>query len=228
MSSLADLPEPQVDSSTEAGRAGAARIRRRVAVPRWQAPGDVVPELVTFNGLLDAREHIALVWEPVREPPLVRIHSECLTGDVLGSARCDCGPQLDDALSTLAATGGILLYLRQEGRDIGLYRKIDAYSLQDEGLDTVDANLQLALPVDARRYDMAAQMLGVLGHRAVRLITNNPAKIAGLEQAGVRVVEQVPTRVFVNVDNHDYLAAKRSRMGHRIPIGALKPFEGRT
>jgi GTP cyclohydrolase II len=149
--------------------------------------------------------------------PLVRLHSECLTGDVLGSLRCDCGQQLDAALQLLAdAPSGVLLYLPQEGRGIGLANKIRAYALQDQGLDTVDANLALGLPVDRRDYAAAAHILLSLGLRQVRLLTNNPAKSAALEKHGVQVVERVPLAVAPNPINLDYLRTKADRMGHLL------------
>jgi GTP cyclohydrolase II len=149
--------------------------------------------------------------------PLVRLHSECLTGDVLGSLRCDCGQQLHAALELIAeAPSGVLLYLPQEGRGIGLANKIRAYALQDEGLDTVDANLALGLPVDRRDYAAAAHILRSLGLRRVRLLTNNPAKSAALEKHGVQVVERVPLEVPPNPVNLDYLRTKADRMGHLL------------
>ena len=149
--------------------------------------------------------------------PLVRLHSECLTGDVLGSLRCDCGQQLHAALELIAeAPSGVLLYLPQEGRGIGLANKIRAYALQDQGLDTVDANLALGLPVDRRDYAAAAHILLSLGLRQVRLLTNNPAKSAALEKHGVQVVERVPLEVPPNPINLDYLRTKADRMGHLL------------
>jgi GTP cyclohydrolase II len=150
-------------------------------------------------------------------PPLVRLHSECLTGDVLGSLKCDCGPQLDDALTAIAASGwGILLYLRQEGRAIGLVNKLRAYSLQDQGFDTVDANLRLGFGDDERHFGVAAQMLRLLAQEEVRLLTNNPRKVAGLEAEGVRVSARVSLKVASNAHNQDYLQAKRLRSGHQL------------
>ncbi|MCA1646448.1 MAG: GTP cyclohydrolase II [Chloroflexi bacterium] len=150
--------------------------------------------------------------------PLVRLHSECLTGDVLGSLRCDCGQQLSVALSLIAeADSGVLLYLRQEGRGIGLANKIRAYALQDTGLDTVDANLALGLPVDRREYASAAAILRMLGLRQVRLLTNNPMKSAALERHGIQVVERVPLTVPPNSVNRRYLRTKADRMGHLLP-----------
>jgi GTP cyclohydrolase II len=154
--------------------------------------------------------------------PLVRLHSECLTGDVLGSLRCDCGEQLAASLDRIAEAGaGVLLYLRQEGRGIGLANKIRAYALQDGGLDTVDANLALGLPVDAREYASAAAILRHLGLRRVRLLTNNPAKLRALEQHGIAVVERVPLEVPPNSANRGYLRTKVARMGHFLEEAAL-------
>jgi GTP cyclohydrolase II len=147
----------------------------------------------------------------------VRLHSECLTGDVFGSLKCDCGPQLKDALRIIGeAGGGILLYLRQEGRGIGIANKIRAYALQDRGLDTVDANRRLGFADDERDYADAAAMLKALGADRVRLLTNNPTKAAGLEAAGVTVVERVAHHMPVNPHNADYLATKRDRSGHLL------------
>jgi GTP cyclohydrolase II len=152
-------------------------------------------------------------------PPLVRLHSECLTGDVLGSLRCDCGEQLQASLALIAdAEAGVLLYLRQEGRGIGLANKIRAYALQDDGLDTVDANLALGLPVDRREYASAAAILHHLGIRQARLLTNNPLKRAALEQHGITVVERVPLMVPPNPSNRGYLSTKARRMGHLLAI----------
>lgn len=149
--------------------------------------------------------------------PLVRIHSECLTGDAFGSLKCDCGPQLNTAMQTIQASGcGAILYLRQEGRGIGLTNKIRAYALQDQGHDTLDANLMLGLPADARIYDMCRPMLAHVGVDEVRLITNNPDKVAYLTENGINVVERVPSVVGVNDMNADYLATKRDRMGHLL------------
>ena len=165
------------------------------------------------------KEHVALTVGPVAEtaPVLVRLHSECLTGDVFGSSRCDCGEQLDDSLRLLQEQGcGVLLYLRQEGRGIGLVNKIRAYALQDQGYDTVEANVRLGLPEDMREYGDAAVMLADLGVQQVRLLTNNPAKIAGLTRHGITVVERVPLQVQPNPHNRRYLRAKREKMGHLL------------
>lgn len=149
--------------------------------------------------------------------PLVRIHSECLTGDAFGSLKCDCGPQLNTAMQAIQETGcGAILYLRQEGRGIGLTNKIRAYALQDQGHDTLDANLMLGLPADARIYDMCGPMLAHVGVDEVRLITNNPDKVAYLVDNGINVAERVPLVVGVNDNNAEYLATKRDRMGHLL------------
>jgi GTP cyclohydrolase II len=197
-----------------------ATIRNQVTLPVRLPDGRVATgRLFSFDGLADGREHVALALGDGSEKPdgdravvpLVRLHSECLTGDVLGSRRCDCGPQLDDSLDLLGTAGGYLLYLRQEGRGIGLYAKIDAYQLQDAGLDTFDANLALGYPEDARDYTVAAQMLTALGVEEIRLLSNNPDKSAQLTRLGISVVEQVPMTVHVTPANKDYLAAKAAR-----------------
>lgn len=173
-------------------------------------------QIVAFRESGTGDEHVALVVGAFGgKPPLARLHSECLTGDVFGSLKCDCGPQLREALRLIeAAGGGILLYLRQEGRGIGLSNKIRAYALQDRGLDTVDANRRLGFGDDERGYDVAAAMLRALGADKVRLLTNNPAKVDGLERAGIAVVERVAHHMPVNPHNADYVATKRRRSGH--------------
>ena len=173
-------------------------------------------QIVAFRDAANGDEHVALIIGAFGgKPPLVRLHSECLTGDVFGSLKCDCGPQLHEALSLIEAEGGgVLLYLRQEGRGIGLANKIRAYQLQDRGLDTVDANRRLGFADDARDYGMAAAMLRALGIDAVRLLTNNPEKIAGLEAAGIKVVERVAHHLPTNPHNADYIATKQGRSGH--------------
>ncbi len=170
---------------------------------------------------IDGSEHIALVYGDVTgpEPVLTRVHSECLTGDVFGSSRCDCGPQLDEALGRIAEEGrGVVVYLRgHEGRGIGLVAKLQAYQLQDGGRDTVDANLDLGLPADARHYGTATQVLKDLKVESVRLLTNNPDKIRSLEEYGVPVAERVPLTPHPNDHNLTYLLTKRDRMGHQLP-----------
>lgn len=180
-------------------------------------------EIVAFRSADDLREHVALVIGAPdgARAPLVRLHSECLTGDILGSLKCDCGPQLDAALHAMADEArsggwGVLLYLRQEGRGIGLINKLRAYALQDQGFDTVDANNRLGLPTEARDFPVAARMLDLLGVKAIRLMTNNPAKVAALEAAGVTVAERVPHQLPANPHNERYLATKRDRTGHLL------------
>ena len=176
-------------------------------------------QLYLYRSTLDGAEHLALVMGTVGdgEPALVRVHSECLTGDVFGSQRCDCGWQLDSALQRIAEEGrGVLLYMRQEGRGIGLTAKIHAYKLQEQGLDTVEANLKLGFPMDLRDYGIGAQMLHDLGVRKLRLMTNNPRKIVGLEGHSLEIVEQVPIKPSPNPHNTRYLDTKREKMGHTI------------
>lgn len=189
----------------------AARARLPVA-------GAEDAEIIAFRTPDAAGEHIALlIGQPTGTPPLVRLHSECLTGDVLGSLKCDCGPQLHAAIREIASSGcGILLYLRQEGRGIGLVNKLRAYALQDQGFDTVDANTRLGFAIDARDFGVAARMLRLLGQDKVRLLTNNPEKVAGLERAGVTVIERVPHHLPSNPHNAQYLATKRDRTGHQL------------
>lgn len=180
-------------------------------------------EIVAFRSADDLREHVALVIGEQRSDvaPLVRLHSECLTGDILGSLKCDCGPQLDAALHAMSGEAGrggwgVLLYLRQEGRGIGLVNKLRAYRLQDQGFDTVDANQRLGLPDEARDFPVAARMLDLLGVRSVRLMTNNPTKVAAIEATGVSVAERVPHQLPDNPHNARYLATKRDRSGHLL------------
>ncbi len=176
-------------------------------------------DLHLYRSILDNNHHIALVKGQVRkdEPTLVRVHSECLTGDVFGSCRCDCGAQLHAAMRQIEEEGiGVLLYMRQEGRGIGLANKIRAYKLQEAGLDTVQANERLGFPMDLRDYGIGAQILIDLGVRRLRLLTNNPRKIVGLDGYGIEIVEQVPIRVPANPHNERYLATKRDKMGHLL------------
>ncbi|SEH15191.1 bifunctional 3,4-dihydroxy-2-butanone-4-phosphate synthase/GTP cyclohydrolase II [Thermoleophilum album] len=175
--------------------------------------------VIGYRSLVDGKHHVALVKGEVagREDVLVRVHSECLTGDVFHSLRCDCGEQLESALAMIEAEGqGVLLYLSQEGRGIGLLNKLKAYKLQEEGLDTVDANLQLGLPADLRDYGIGAQILVDLGLTTIRLLTNNPKKIIGLEGYGLRVTDQIPIQHPPNEHNREYLRAKREKLGHLL------------
>jgi GTP cyclohydrolase II len=187
-------------------------------VSRARLPIDGIDDaqIAAFRSDEDGAEHVALVIGAFGgKPPLVRLHSECLTGDVFGSLKCDCGPQLRHALRLIEeAGGGVLLYLRQEGRGIGLANKLRAYALQDRGLDTVDANLRLGFADDERGYEDAAAMLRELGIGEVRLLTNNPAKVEGLRTAGIKVVERVAHHMPTNPHNADYIATKQSRSGH--------------
>jgi 3,4-dihydroxy 2-butanone 4-phosphate synthase/GTP cyclohydrolase II len=193
---------------------------RRIAEARLPTPHGAF-RAVGYRSTVDATEHLALVRGELGDGQdvLVRLHSECLTGDVLGSLRCDCGPQLDAALRTVAEEGrGVVVYLRgHEGRGIGLMHKLAAYHLQDGGRDTVDANLDLGLPADARDFSVGAQVLADLGVSSVRLLTNNPLKSVGVESHGVKVVDQVPLAASVTPENLGYLRTKRDRMGHTLP-----------
>ena len=175
-------------------------------------------EIVAFRSPEEASDHVALIiGKRDASPPVVRLHSECLTGDVLGSLKCDCGPQLHAALHAMAdAPWGVLLYLRQEGRGIGLVNKLRAYALQDQGYDTVDANLRLGFPVEARDFAIAGRMLELLAIPRIRLMTNNPEKVARLEKEGVEVVERIPLALPTNKYNEQYLATKRDRTGHQL------------
>jgi GTP cyclohydrolase II len=205
----------------------AATIRTQVELPLRFADGYATSARVfTFDGLVDGREHLAFalgdrtVPHPAddRHVPLIRAHSECLTGDVFGSERCDCGAQLREAVERIAEAGGYLLYLRQEGRGIGLYSKLEAYALQDAGIDTYDANLALGHDKDQRSYIAAAQMLHALGVSRIALLTNNPDKAQQLLSSGITVVEQVPTGVFVSAANHRYLETKARRGRHTLEL----------
>ena len=175
-------------------------------------------EIVAYRADGDTTEHVALlIGAPAGRPPLVRVHSECLTGDAFGSLKCDCGPQLADALAAIAAAGwGILLYLRQEGRGIGLVNKLRAYALQDQGFDTVDANHRLGFDDDERSFAVAARMLEALGQREIRLLTNNPRKVDALAAEGIAVTERVPLQAVANPHNEAYLTTKRDRSGHQL------------
>ncbi|RZU22149.1 GTP cyclohydrolase II [Streptomyces sp. BK239] len=200
----------------------AATPRARVRVPLRFGDGySVDAELVTFHGLVDGQEHVAVVLGDPGPVPLVRLHSECLTGDVFGSARCDCGPQLREAVERIADRGGVLLYLRQEGRGIGLYNKLDAYALQDQGLDTYEANAALGLPEDDRDYTAAAQMLRALGISGLDLLSNNPDKAGQLRALGIDVLDRVPTGVFTTEHNVRYLRAKVLQTQHTLPLASL-------
>lgn len=176
--------------------------------------------MTVFKNELDSVEHFVLIKPPVvsNQIPLVRIHSECITGDVFNSCKCDCGKQLSRSLELIAKEGGMLIYLRQEGRGIGLANKLKAYSLQEQGLDTVDANLQLGFPADKRDYAIAYQIIKHFGINAVRLLTNNPLKIASIERYGVVVQERIPLEIESTAENQDYLKTKKEKLGHLLTI----------
>jgi 3,4-dihydroxy 2-butanone 4-phosphate synthase/GTP cyclohydrolase II len=196
-------------------------VERMTSVRLPTAYGDFTA--VAFRETLTGKHHVALVKGDVRaaaergESVMVRVHSECLTGDVFHSLRCDCGQQLEDALSRIEAEGlGVLLYLAQEGRGIGLLNKLRAYKLQENGLDTVDANIELGLPADLRDYGIGAQILVDLGLRSIRILTNNPKKIVGMEGYGLSVTDQIPIEQVPGEHNREYLRAKRDKLGHTL------------
>jgi GTP cyclohydrolase II len=204
-----------------------ATIRTQVELPLRFADGYTTDARVfSFEGLVDGGEHLAFALGDCASPhpaddrhvPLIRPHSECLTGDVFGSERCDCGAQLREAVERIAEAGGYLLYLRQEGRGIGLYSKLEAYALQDDGIDTYDANLALGHEEDERSYVAAAQMLDALGVSRVALLSNNPDKARQLRSSGVTVVEQVPTGVHLSAANHRYLETKARQDRHTLEL----------
>ncbi len=210
-----------------------ASVRRQVVLPlRFLDGYTTATRLITFDGLVDGLEHVAIGLGRYAESgpsasstslPLIRPHSECLTGDVFGSQRCDCGAQLREAVERIADAGGYLLYLRQEGRGIGLYNKVDAYRLQDEGLDTYEANLALGHAEDERDYTVAAQMLAALGVLEVALLSNNPDKAAQLTRLGITVTAQLPTAVHLSAVNASYLETKASRGAHTLNLGNGRP-----
>lgn len=197
-------------------------VRTRVTVPLRFADGyETTAGMVTFNGLSDGKEHLALALGTPGTVPLVRLHSECLTGDVFGSQRCDCGPQLRESVERITGHGGYLLYLRQEGRGIGLYNKLDTYTLQDAGLDTYQANRALGHGDDQRDYTAAAQMLTALGATTIDLLTNNPDKVTQLRRNHISVREVVPTAVHASPANLRYLQAKVAHTQHTIALPAV-------
>ena len=227
--SMARLPEMQrfakrfklkigtIESLIEFRRTREKLVERIEVVKMPTDHGDFMLHL--YRSKIDGQQHLALVKGDVEQgrDVLVRVHSECLTGDVFGSKRCDCGSQLDETMRLIAKEGrGVVVYMRQEGRGIGLESKIRAYKLQEQGYDTVQANLKLGYPMDLREYGVGAQILADLGIRTIRLLTNNPKKIVGLEGYGLEVVEQVPIRIKPNKHNRKYLTTKRKKLGHLI------------
>ena len=196
-----------------------AKVRNQVVIPLHKED-NTDATFITFNGLVDGKEHIAIGlgdFDNV-DVPLVRIHSECLTGDVFASQRCDCGAQLEEAIRKVKSEGGYILYLRQEGRGIGLYNKIDAYALQLEGYDTFEANEKLGFADDLRDFEVAAQMLHSLGASTLRLLSNNPNKVQQLERYQIEVSEMVTTGAYISAGNHSYLKAKVLKANHQITV----------
>nr|WP_086937640.1 GTP cyclohydrolase II [Thaumasiovibrio occultus] len=195
-----------------------AKVRARVAFKVGKA-SHIPAEILSFEGLATDKEHVAVIFKQAdseKAAPLVRMHSECLTGDVFHSSRCDCGEQLDETIERMSESGGILLYLRQEGRGIGLYNKLDAYRLQSQGMNTYEANNHLGFDDDLRDFKEAAQMLRALNVEKIKLITNNPRKINDLQSHGIEIEEVVGTRAHVKEGNESYLQAKVSHGKHKL------------
>jgi len=197
-----------------------AEVRTRISLK--VGPNSHIPaEMISFNGLVSDKEHVALVFKKAdksQSVPLIRIHSECLTGDVFHSSRCDCGEQLDEAINQMAREGGVILYLRQEGRGIGLYNKIDAYKLQSEGMNTYQANNHLGFGDDLRDFTEAGQMLEALKISQLKLMTNNPKKVKALMDYGLSIEQEVNTSTHVKDDNEDYLKAKVENADHKLDL----------
>ncbi|HBV75793.1 MULTISPECIES: GTP cyclohydrolase II [Vibrio] len=195
-----------------------AEVRARVDF-KVGSKSDIDAEILSFHGLKTDKEHVAIIFQSADKSdhaPLVRMHSECLTGDVFHSSRCDCGEQLDETIIKMGQHGGILLYLRQEGRGIGLYNKIDAYRLQSEGMNTYEANNHLGFGDDLRDFSEAAEMLKALDVMKIKLITNNPKKMKELQEFGIELEEVIPTHVHIKLGNESYLKAKASHGKHRL------------
>ncbi len=197
-----------------------AEVRARVDL-KVGAKSTIDAEILSFKGLETEKEHIAVIFKSVdktQDVPLVRMHSECLTGDVFHSSRCDCGEQLEETIEKMGEHGGIILYLRQEGRGIGLYNKIDAYRLQSQGMNTYEANNHLGFGDDLRDFTEAAQMLKALGIQKIRLVTNNPKKVNELQEHGIEIVEVVNTAAHIKSGNESYLKAKVSHGKHNLKL----------
>ncbi|MEV7693232.1 GTP cyclohydrolase II [Microbacterium sp. NPDC089189] len=210
--------DPREDAPAEPAHRRRVSLRAEATVPT--SHGEF--RFLAYKDRVTGTDHVAVVKGELSDAPLVRVHSECLTGEAFGSLKCECGPQLDAALDAIEREGGVVVYMRgHEGRGIGLINKLRAYSLQERGFDTVDANLALGLPADARDYAAAAGILADLGVERVRLLTNNTDKVDQLRALGLDVIEQVPLLVGVGPNNHQYLATKRDRMGHVIPDADL-------
>jgi 3,4-dihydroxy 2-butanone 4-phosphate synthase/GTP cyclohydrolase II len=208
-----DEHAPRDPATAGAGHKRRVSLRAEAHVPTSHGSF----RFLAYKDRITGTDHIAVVSGELSDAPLVRVHSECLTGEAFGSLKCECGPQLEAALDAIEQDGGVVVYMRgHEGRGIGLINKLRAYSLQERGLDTVDANLALGLPADARDYAAAAGILADLGVERVRLLTNNSDKVKQLRELGLDIVEQVPLLVGVGPNNHQYLETKRDRMGHLI------------
>jgi len=193
-------------------------VKTKIAL-KVGAKSKVPAEIASFTNLTSEKEHIAIIFNKADQKqtsPLVRIHSECLTGDVFHSSRCDCGEQLDEAINLMAKEGGVILYLRQEGRGIGLYNKIEAYKLQSEGMTTYQANNQLGFADDLREYQEAGQMLSALNIRSLKLFTNNPLKVKALQECGIEIEQVIGTSTHLKEDNDSYLKAKAKDAGHDL------------
>ena len=210
----------QTDTMSAGSKPATSRVRNQVIIPLEKKDGSTEATFVSFDGLVDGKEHIAIGLGDFQnaKTPLVRLHSECLTGDVFASQRCDCGDQLHEAIELIEKEGGYILYLRQEGRGIGLYNKIDAYALQLEGFDTFEANEQLGFADDLRDFEVAAQMLQSLNLGSIRLLSNNPDKVKQLEQYSIKVCEMVTTGAYISSGNHSYLKAKVAKANHHINV----------
>jgi 3,4-dihydroxy 2-butanone 4-phosphate synthase/GTP cyclohydrolase II len=225
-----DLPIVSI-KEVIARRVQSEHLIQEVAVSQLPSSFSETPfEMHAFKDVIDGSEHLALVKGPIQNPALVRVHSECLTGDALGSLRCDCGNQLQAALKQIgAAESGVLVYMRRhEGRGIGLVNKVKAYALQDQGMDTVEANQHLGFQADLRHYGLGAQILRHLGVKELKLLTNNPKKIVALEGYGLSIVEQVPLEVPSNPFNQKYLSTKKEKMGHHLQLQSLPSNESRS